>query len=160
MVIGLYWSQGIVIYDGFNWNAYNTNNPIYNVGVTCFDLSLDKYNNKWIADFGLFEFNEKGIVSDNEKKINPVPEDYMLYQNYPNPFNPTTTIQYDLVKSGNVVVKIYNVLGKEIKTIVDHYQNAGKHKVIFDGSNLASCIYLYRIFINNFSITRKMILLH
>ena len=64
-----------------------------------------------------------------KRKLNPVPEDYMLYQNYPNPFNPTTTIQYDLVKSGNVLIKIYNLLGEEIKSLVNQYQNSGNIKL-------------------------------
>ncbi len=101
----------------------------------------------------------KVLCQTIEKKINPVPEDYMLYQNYPNPFNPTTTIQYDLVKSGNVLIKIYNLLGEEIKSLVNQYQNSGKYKIVFNSFNLPSGIYLYRILTNDFSYSRKMIVI-
>ena len=87
-----------------------------------------------------------------------VPKTYSLKHNYPNPFNPTTYIIYDLPIDGWIVIKVYDILGKEIETLVNKYQKAGEYEVIFKADNLSSGIYLYRLTSGNFSQTRKMIL--
>jgi Arylsulfotransferase (ASST)/Secretion system C-terminal sorting domain len=87
-----------------------------------------------------------------------IPKTYSLKHNYPNPFNPTTYIIYDLPIDGWVVIKVYDILGKEIETLVNKYQNAGEYEVIFKADNLSSGIYLYRLTSGNFSQTKKMIL--
>jgi Secretion system C-terminal sorting domain len=78
-----------------------------------------------------------------------LPEHYLLSQNYPNPFNPTTTIEYELPNDAFVKLVVYDVLGRVIKTLVSEYKSAGSYKVIFDGSNLASGVYFYRITFTN-----------
>jgi photosystem II stability/assembly factor-like uncharacterized protein len=85
--------------------------------------------------------------------------EYKLSQNYPNPFNPKTTIEFSLPKSEFTILKIYNILGKEIRTIVSKKLNSGNHIYTFDGKNLASGVYYYRIEAGNFVQTRKMIYL-
>jgi len=80
-------------------------------------------------------------------------------QNYPNPFNPTTTIKYSLPKAGNVKLTVYNAIGSKVATIVNEYKTAGIYSVQFNGSNLASGIYLYRLESGNFSSVKKFILL-
>ncbi|MCH7733001.1 MAG: T9SS type A sorting domain-containing protein, partial [Candidatus Marinimicrobia bacterium] len=92
------------------------------------------------------------------------PYTYSLLQNYPNPFNPETTIQYSLAASGRVVIHIYNILGRKVRTLVDDVQEEGFHKVQWDGKdnfgrNIASGIYLYRIRSGDFVYTRKLLLL-
>lgn len=84
---------------------------------------------------------------------------YQLQQNYPNPFNPSTTINYELQKSGLVNLKIYNMLGKEVADLINETQEAGLHEVSFDASNLPSGTYIYKIQSGNFVQVRKMILL-
>ncbi len=89
---------------------------------------------------------------------------YKLYQNYPNPFNPSTVIRYSIpsdVKSqtSNVSLKVYSNLGKEIMTLVNEKQNAGSYEVKFNGSNLSSGIYFYKLETGDFSETKRMILL-
>jgi len=74
-----------------------------------------------------------------------VPVEFTLKQNFPNPFNPTTTIDYTLPASSRVLLKVYDVLGREIRTLVDERQIAGDHSVKLDGSNLASGVYFYRL---------------
>ncbi|GBD90773.1 hypothetical protein BMS3Abin04_01492 [bacterium BMS3Abin04] len=83
----------------------------------------------------------------------------MLNQNYPNPFNPTTNISYSLVNSVKVTLKIYDVLGNLIQTLVNEQQSAGNHEINFSGTNLASGLYIYRIQAGSFTQQKKMILL-
>jgi len=85
--------------------------------------------------------------------------EYALGQNYPNPFNPSTTIKYQLPKNGNVKLVIYDMLGREIKTLVNGFKRKGRYEVQFDASGLSSGVYIYRIEANEFSASRKMILL-
>jgi len=98
------------------------------------------------------------------QRNNISPTSYSLSQNFPNPFNPTTTIQYQLPKSSHVTLKIYNVLGQEVRTLIDEVQNQGKKIVVWNGKNnngqhVSSGVYIYRIHSGEFSKTKKMILL-
>jgi hypothetical protein len=100
-----------------------------------------------------------GTVGIHDQIIEEVPTSFSLEQNYPNPFNPTTTIQYSLPFSEKVSLKIFNLLGEEVKTLTDEYQDAGKHSVQFNANNLASGIYFYRLQAGSFIETKKMILI-
>lgn len=87
------------------------------------------------------------------------PVQYTLEQNFPNPFNPSTTIRYTLPVSGRVLVRIYNILGQEVATLIDGNQDAGTHVVSFNASGLASGVYLYRVESGSFSSVKKMVLI-
>ncbi len=89
-----------------------------------------------------------------------IPSKYILYQNYPNPFNPSTTIKYELPKSGFVTLKIFDILGNEIATLVNENQETGIHFTEFDIKDFdyASGIYFYALYVDNFSAVRKMVL--
>jgi hypothetical protein len=84
---------------------------------------------------------------------------YKLEQNYPNPFNPTTLISYDLPKAGFVTLKIYDSLGREVKTLVNEYAESGNKIVHFDGSQLTSGVYYYQLKTKEYAFTRKMLLM-
>ena len=86
-------------------------------------------------------------------------KDYALAQNYPNPFNPVTTITYQLPKSGSVTLKIFDILGNEVKTLVNEQKEMGRYTVQFDASSLASGMYIYRLRANDYTSTKKMLLL-
>ncbi|OGU70166.1 MAG: hypothetical protein A2V93_03795 [Ignavibacteria bacterium RBG_16_34_14] len=88
-----------------------------------------------------------------------IPGSFALAQNYPNPFNPITTIQYSLPQRGNVTLKVYDVLGKEIAVLVNEEKETGVHSVNFDATGLASGIYMYRLQAGSFIETRKMVLI-
>jgi len=88
-----------------------------------------------------------------------VVKEYSLSQNFPNPFNPETEIAFSLAKSDNVTLKIYNILGSEVATLVNGFMEAGKHSVKLNASQLTSGVYLYTIKSANFTATRKMILM-
>jgi hypothetical protein len=85
--------------------------------------------------------------------------EYSLHQNYPNPFNPTTSIVFDMVDAGNVSLKIYNLMGQEVASLVNGPMSAGHHLVSFDAKNLPSGLYLYRLNVNGFNAEKKMLLM-
>jgi hypothetical protein len=103
----------------------------------------------------LYETGTTGISSDESI----LPRSDLLNQNFPNPFNPETLIGYQLSNDGFVTIKVYDVLGREIKTLVNEFKNKGIYRVIFDGSNLSSGVYYYQFKTNNFVSTKKMLLL-
>lgn len=86
------------------------------------------------------------------------PVSYDLHQNYPNPFNPVTTIRYELRERGHVTVKVYNMMGQEVATLVDGIQEAGYRSALFDAKLLASGMYFYRLMSRSYVATRKMII--
>ena len=98
-------------------------------------------------------------VSVQEPRQPAIPAEYQLMQNYPNPFNPSTQIKYSLPKNSFVTLKVYNILGQEVKTLFEGYQQRGIYIATFDGSGLASGIYLYRLTAENYIDTKKTILL-
>jgi len=85
--------------------------------------------------------------------------DFKLFQNYPNPFNPKTVISYQLTVSSHATLKVYDLLGNLVKTLINQKQNAGSYEVEFDGSELSSGIYLYKMEAGSFSDTKKLILI-
>jgi len=87
-----------------------------------------------------------------------IPEKYSLSQNYPNPFNPVTRIKYDIPKQGFVTMKIYDVLGREVRTLVNEVKQAGNYSVEFNASELSSGVYFYRLESNDFTDIKRMIL--
>jgi len=99
------------------------------------------------------------VIVGLENIVNSIPKEYKLNQNYPNPFNPTTTIDFDLPKTNEVTIKIYNILGEEVATLVSEKLNAGEYKYDWDASQLASGVYMYRLQAGDYIETRKMILL-
>ncbi|MGE5430763.1 MAG: T9SS type A sorting domain-containing protein [Syntrophomonadaceae bacterium] len=104
------------------------------------------------------EFKLNFLV-DVEKKATPEVREYALEQNYPNPFNPATSISYSLARAGVVNIKVFNLLGNEIATLVNNYQNAGSYKVSFDASTLPSGVYIYTIQSGGFRNAKKMTVL-
>lgn len=83
-------------------------------------------------------------------------EDYKLYQNFPNPFNPVTKISYKISREGTVTLKVYNLVGQVVGTLVNEKQNPGTYEVDFDASELTSGVYLYKLQINGFTSVKRM----
>jgi hypothetical protein len=98
-------------------------------------------------------------ITSVKQSDNLQPTIFSLSQNYPNPFNPTTEIKYSIPESGMVTLKVYNLLGQELVTLVNLEQKSGNYTVNFNASKLASGVYMYRIQTGNFSLTKKMTLL-
>ena len=133
------------------------------------DFQFDIIENPTSIDFDPGKWILKTLQSLTEVEDIYQPIKYSLEQNYPNPFNPKTVISYQLPVSGNVSLRIYDVLGNEVAILIDGYNEAGKHKVDFDATGLNSGVYFYKSLVSDlqgkdgkvgeFVETKKMILL-
>jgi hypothetical protein len=101
-----------------------------------------------------------GLTSSRNKSVEDVniPLSFNISQNFPNPFNPVTKINYELPKDTKVKLVIYDILGREIKTLVNEIKQSGKYTVEFNGSNLASGVYFYRIQAGDYIAVKRMVL--
>ena len=127
----------------------------YNNG-TSQTVSVDYQNNiNGSASLYLTPENTTDVETSSSNEISS----YSLSQNYPNPFNPSTQITYQVPANVNVVVKVYNVLGAEVATLVNGMQTAGSHTITFNASRLSSGIYFYTIKAGNFTATKKLVLM-
>ncbi|MBS4034505.1 MAG: T9SS type A sorting domain-containing protein [Ignavibacterium sp.] len=131
-------SEWIII--GFvNGHGNSTSPKSYSfIDNTLFDGSKFTYRLKQTDIDGSFEYS-------NEIEVELVPAGYALHQNYPNPFNPTTNIRYELLNESNVTIKVYDILGSEIMTLVNESKKPGIYEVEFNAENLSSGTYIYRI---------------
>jgi hypothetical protein len=111
----------------------------------------------WAGADNVRVYNMARISAVGSRQVGP--SKFALEQNYPNPFNPTTTIQYTVKSTGNVSLKVYDVVGREVANLVDGIQNAGNHEVKFLASNLASGVYFYRLVSPSGTMVKKMMLL-
>jgi len=115
---------------------------------------LYQYRLKQIDTDGSFEFSE--II---EVQFGVVPTEYVLAQNYPNPFNPSTVISYSIPTTSNVSLKVFDVLGNLITTLVNQNQEAGNYKINFNARELSNGVYFYKIRASGFIAIKKMLLL-
>jgi hypothetical protein len=165
-------------YDKITWTK-NTNNPVLNKGesgswddywVNMTSVIIDTANSifrMWYCGgrsemqahigYATSPIDTVTGIKDNIQ-IN-VSQDFDLAQNYPNPFNPSTTIEFTLPISEFTTLKVYNILGKEVATLVSSKLNQGNHTYTFDGKNLASGIYYYQLVAGEYREVKKMILL-
>lgn len=136
-----------------SWSNVIVNDIALPQGVQ--NLNLMFFNGGFNLNYIDFELISVGVDDENEGLI----EDYELNQNFPNPFNPTTNITYQVPIDGHVALKIYDILGKEIVTLVNEQNIKGKYSVTFDGSKLAGGVYFYRLESGSFISTKKLILI-
>ena len=116
-------------------------------------------NGKYFYRLKQIDFNGEFAYSDIVEVEVTVPKKFKLFQNYPNPFNPSTLISYNIPQNSFVTIKVYDVIGNEVATLVNQTQDAGKYDISFDASNLSNGVYFYSIKAGNFSSTKKMILM-
>ncbi len=126
----------------YNYTDKNLASGIYHYRLKQIDFN---------GNFEYFELPEAVTIG--------IPDMFFVDQNYPNPFNPVTTIAYGIPQSGNVTLKIFDMTGREIKTLVNEFKDAGYYVAKFDGSSLASGTYIYRIESGSFVSAKKMVLL-
>ncbi len=140
---------------GETWKQKKSGLPNYFIETIYFDENNYAY-------IGLvFEGIYKTTSAVTDVKLETYSEinSYKLYQNYPNPFNPTTNITYSLQEDSKVQIKIYDILGREVAELVNEQKPAGFYETTFDGSELTSGVYIYKIQVNDFVTSKKMILL-
>ncbi|RJP67054.1 MAG: T9SS C-terminal target domain-containing protein [Ignavibacteriales bacterium] len=163
-------SKGLVSFNGKEWKVFNRGNSEL-PDDWVYTLAIDKYGNKWIGTIsgGLTVYKENGIVTSNQGPDYSKPSEFQLFQNFPNPFNPRTTIQFGIPTEGKVTIKIFDIMGREVATLVNEHKAPGEYKVEFsaeggsasggNSSKLASGIYFYRLQAGDFISSRKLILL-
>ncbi|MDP2303669.1 MAG: T9SS type A sorting domain-containing protein [Ignavibacteria bacterium] len=128
-------------------------------------LRLSTTSNDETSGYSLTQrYSDETILGKTHtKKINYTgtekPTEYALFQNYPNPFNPMTTITYQIPKEGLVTLKIYDILGKEVATLINEEKQAGKYSIDFNASKLSSGVYLYELRSNEYKSTKKLLLM-
>jgi hypothetical protein len=99
------------------------------------------------------------MITSAEQAIRTLPDEFTLSQNYPNPFNPTTKIQFTIVNRQLTIVKVYDLIGREVSTLVNEVKEPGTHTVTFDGSNLVSGVYFCLLKAGSLVETKKLLLL-
>ena len=104
------------------------------------------------------------VSSMTQEILSELPEKFSLYQNYPNPFNPTTTIRFDIPEPSHISLKVYNLMGQEVRTLTNEWLPTGSHHLIWNGKDqrgipVSAGVYIYRLQSQNFQKTRKMVLL-
>ena len=151
-------------------NYFNKKFPVssskasYRNAPTSSDGSYNYQSQPIVANHRLYVSSYDGvIVFENEPSLvqrqdAQQPSTFELMQNVPNPFNPTTRIEFNMPKDGHVILTVYDLLGREVITLVDEKRNAGKHEARFDGSALTSGLYFYCIETDQFTKIRKMVL--
>jgi hypothetical protein len=136
-----------------------------NGGDKATSIAVDNSGNVYVAgasegsgtyfDFATIKYSQSiGI----QTLSNEIPSKFFLSQNYPNPFNPITNIKFDMLKSGYVSIKVFDILGQEMQELVKEFKPAGSYQLTFDGSNLGSGVYFYEMQTSEFVETKKMLL--
>lgn len=138
---------------------FHVSNKIYNYNINLNYMPQGYYYNTVVAHPG-----DKNVIinlttTDVQEEELSAPTEYSMSQNYPNPFNPSTIIVYTVPTTGLVTLKVLDILGKEVATLVNEVKATGKYNMEFDGSNLSSGVYFYKLQSGTFSQTKKMILL-
>ena len=136
----------------FLWNARNQSGRLITPGVYYCKMIVPGIFRDSIQM--RFQYNVTSVEDGISGKAS-----FTLFQNYPNPFNPTTTINYSIPKAGLVTLKVYNVLGKEVATLVNKVESSGNHHILFNANKLASGVYFYRLRAGNTVMTKKLLLM-
>ena len=154
------------VYDRYFDNAKQYKATITNIPPGNYWFCYGYYLNnelKWAGggafNDGFMHFGILTVTLATNIEQNQIPIINKLYQNYPNPFNPTTKINYSIPRRSLVTLKVYNILGNEVATLVNEEKAAGNYKVVFDGSYLSSGTFFYKIQSGSFTDTKKFILL-
>ena len=146
-------AQGTMLKNGQGFGSVQFDGPVLE-GTYGPDLVLHLNNGTNIFIHTLIDF-PTSIINNNERDI----FEFEVMQNYPNPFNPSTTIRYDLPKESFITIKVFDVLGNEIATLINEYKTAGKYETEFNAVSLPSGVYFYRIQADSFVETKRMLLL-
>jgi hypothetical protein len=141
------------------YNGNTTQPVVFTGGIDTLKVSLPAYGSSvFVIDNVAHTLVLPPLTGIGENRSGAIPREYALAQNYPNPFNPATTISYQIRSDGWVTLRVYDVLGREVATLADGYQQAGSYTKTFDASRLSSGVYFYRLQAGSFVNTKKMVL--
>lgn len=136
--------------------------PMFGVNITDVNLIEDVTEFQAVCNYIIKKQtlipNDNTLITDLKKENSNIPVQYHLEQNYPNPFNPSTVISYQLPKDEFVKLRIFNMLGEEVALLVSQHQLAGVYQITWNGKNLSSGVYIYRLEAGNYVQTKKMVL--
>ncbi|MGD0037060.1 MAG: T9SS type A sorting domain-containing protein, partial [Bacteroidota bacterium] len=148
--------------NGSSWSGINTGFDMSKIYVSSLAV-IGKYilagTTTVVNGIGLWRRPLSEIITDVPSRSLNLPAGFELAQNYPNPFNPSTRIEFSIPQRMHVVLKIYDLLGKEIATLIEGTQEAGKHSTTWDARTLPSDVYFYRLTAGSYTMTRKLLLL-
>ncbi|MHB9012364.1 MAG: T9SS type A sorting domain-containing protein [Ignavibacteriaceae bacterium] len=147
--------------NGTNWTAVNTGFTEDSVTALAIGPNGAGGTNLFAATWygGVWRRPLSEMITGVKEEQNNLPSNFALEQNYPNPFNPTTTINYSVPKTSLVSIKVYDVLGREIETLVNEQKNPGNYKVTVNAGKLASGVYFYQLRSSDYTSIKKMLLL-
>jgi hypothetical protein len=143
-----------VFISGANANAQNPS-----ITTDANDTFYSVWSDNRSDDKDVYFSKGKITIVGVEEEANNIPAQFELMQNYPNPFNPSTVIRYNLPISGNVTLKVFDLLGKEVAVLVNEHKPAGTYEIEFNGMGLSSGTYFYQITAGNYSSTKKLVLI-
>ena len=144
------------------------NDSLFIIGEAFMESKISDFHIQFRRQYNLYSdpalnlwpvINNKTLNSNLDSTANQSIKKYKLFNNYPNPFNPSTLIRYQIVDQGHVILKVYNILGEEVVTLVNENQTPGIHTVTFNGSNCASGVYFYQLLTNSYSKVKKMLII-
>jgi flagellar hook assembly protein FlgD len=141
-----------------HWSSKDQNGSYITSGTYVCKIKASSENPSAVFDSSIqMHFQKITGVQENTSVV--YPSSFQLSQNYPNPFNPTTIINFSVPKTGLVTIKVYDVLGREVRTLINENKPVGNYKVEFNANKLTSGIYFYRMESGSYSQTNKLILL-
>ena len=151
---------GITWWCIFDWYTHQQVNGFQSMGL----IRMNREGTKPVMEKLKLKYGEllpksEYITKKKDESENIIPAKYLLKQNYPNPFNPSTTINYEIIEKCNVKIMLYDVLGNEVRKIVDEKKESGKYSLNLSSNDLSNGIYFYKLIAGNFVDTKKMILL-
>jgi photosystem II stability/assembly factor-like uncharacterized protein len=140
---------------GINWLLQSTGTTF-----ALYSMSFVSASTGWAVGYnGRILKTTNGGITVVQQVSNEIPKSFSLSQNYPNPFNPNSKIKFQIPKSSDVKLVVYDVLGREVQTLINESISPGTYEVTFDGSNLPSGVYFYRLVAGNFVETKRLVLL-
>ena len=154
---GLTWESGIAQTSSTSYVDYDVAlNPVFEDEISYRIRAYDtqgKYSVysevAWIGDAVLHKYVAESDINYN----------FYLDNAFPNPFNPSTTINYEIPEDGMVILRVFNILGSEVKTLVSDFKTRGRYKVVFNAENLSSGLYIYELISGNYKASKKLLLM-
>ena len=135
------------------------NSQIIETGLVCTIQNVSIGQSSIYIDDIYFNKKSPTAINEQDNNLADIPDDFKLFNNYPNPFNPETKIMFNLPKSTKVRITVYDIVGRQVKSLVNDNKTAGSYAVIFNGNELTSGVYLYSLEAGAYKEVKKMLLL-